>query len=141
MTMEPIMFDDKNLRPTEDLVFSHIKDYSRLWQRLFNSIHDRYPETAEEWNYYNDGKQWLMKTMRKKKNLFWTAIHPDTFRITFYFADKAEALIEKAGLPQTLIDEFRNGKYYGRIRGLSMKVLTDEDVDHILKLVDVRVKV
>ncbi len=139
--MEPILFDDKNVRPTEELIFSQIKDYARLWQKLFESIHKKYPEVYEEWNYYNDGKHWLMKTMRKKKNLFWTAIQPDTFRVTFYFADKAEALIENSGLPEVLINEFRNGKHYGKIRGLTVKVLTDEAVDHILKLVDIRVKV
>jgi hypothetical protein len=139
--MEPIIFEDRNVRPTEKLIFSQIKDNSKHWQRLFESIHAKYPEVTEEWNFYNDGKRWLMKTMRKKKNLFWTGVHPDTFRITFYFTDKAEPLIEKIGLPEPLLDTFRNGKYYGRIRALSIKVLTGEDVDHVLKLVDIRVKV
>jgi hypothetical protein len=139
--MEPKLFEDRNVRPTEQLIFSHIKGHSRLWQRLFESIHAKYPEVAEEWNFYNDGKRWLMKTMRKKKNLFWTGILPDTFSVTFYFTDKALPLIEKSGIPESILEPFRKGKYYGRIRGLSITVQNDEDVDHILKLVDIRAKV
>ena len=48
--------------------------------------------------------------IRKKKTLFWIGILQDTFRITFYFGDKAEPLIENSDLPATMKEDFKNGK-------------------------------
>jgi len=59
------------------------------------------------WNYYNDGKQWLFKLVQKKKTVFWAGILSDTFRVTFYFGDKAESLIEASELPSNIKNNFK----------------------------------
>ena len=56
----------------------------------------------------------------------------DTFRITFYFGDKAEPVIEKSSLPEHIKAEFKNSKRYGKIRAITIKVKSQEDVEHAL---------
>ena len=137
---EALVFSDKNVKPTEDLVFSAIGGKKILWQRIMNYISDNYKDAAGTWNYYIDGKQWLFKMVLKKKTIFWLAVMNGTFRVTFYFGDKAEPAIISSDLPETVKSDFRQGKHYGKIRAVSTKITRPADVDIITKLVDIKVK-
>jgi hypothetical protein len=130
--MEPLVLKDKSVYPHDDLIFSIIGNNSVYWKKLLAAIHEYYPASEEVWNYYNDGKNWLFRVILKKKTLFWIGVLEDTFRITFYFGDKAEPVIEKSSLPEHIKAEFKNGKRYGKIRSISIMVKNQEDVDHAL---------
>ena len=91
--MEPSPLTDKNVFPSQEVIFSHIGKSKALWLAFFEQMHKDHPDFVEEWRYYNDGKRWLMKATRKKKTVFWLSIIPKAFRITFYFSEKATELI------------------------------------------------
>ena len=137
---ETFVFSDKQVKPNEDLIFSFIGDKKILWQKIMKYLSDNYKEASGSWNYYNDGKQWLFKMVQKKKTIFWLAVMKDTFRITFYFGDKAEPVIIASDLPKSVKDGFLNGKQYGKIRGITTKVNSQSDVETITKLIDIKVK-
>ncbi len=127
--MEPLVLTDKSVYPDDALIFSKIGNNSVYWKNLLKSIRELYPASEEVWKYYNDGKNWLFRVILKKKTLFWIGVLEDTFRITFYFGDKAEPVIEKSSLPENIKAEFKNGKRYGKIRAITIKVKSQEDVD------------
>jgi len=133
----PILSDNK-ITPTDDYIFSIIGDKKLLWQSIIKYVLENYNNISCNWNYYNDGKQWLFKLTQKKKTIFWAAILHDTFRITFWFGDKAEPGIQSCSLPDTIKDSFRTAKRYGSIRSVSIKVLNSGDVDNVLKLVEIK---
>ena len=139
--MEPLVLTDPDVVPTEEALFAVIGPHRAQWKSLLAGIAERFPEAAGEWNYYRDGKSWLYKMVRKKKTLYWVGVHADTFRVTFYFGAKAEPLIEKSPLPESIKEEFRTGKRFGRIRAISTKVLTARDVDHALCLAEIKSRV
>lgn len=139
--MEPLALTDKSVTPTDEQVFSIIGENRIHWQKLMNGIAEQFPDAKGEWNYYNDGKNWLFKMIRKKKTLFWIGVHSDTFRVTFYFGDKAELLINESNLANELKEEFRNGKHYGKIRGLSVKINKAQDVNNAFILATIKSKV
>jgi hypothetical protein len=136
--MEPLVLTDKSVYPHDDLVFSIIGNNSVYWKKLLASVHEAYPSPEEVWRYYNDGKNWLFRILLKKKTLFWIGVLEDTFRITFYFGDKDEPVIEKSNLPEELKASFKNGKHYGKIRAISIKVKSQEDIDHALVLAAIK---
>jgi hypothetical protein len=105
-----------------------------------NYVSENYKDISGSWNYYNDGKQWLYKLAQKKKTIFWAGVLKDTFRVTFYFGDKAEALIDASDLPQTMKDNFKTGKRYGKIRAVSIKMSDFSDVESVKKLVAIKMK-
>ena len=139
--MEPLVLSDKTVVPTDELIFSIIGENSKHWQRLMQYVHDQYPDAQGQWKYYNDGKNWLFNMNRKKKTLFWIAIHKDTFRITFYFGDKAEPVINKSGLPESIKADFKTTKRYGKIRAISMRVEKKEDIDNAIMLMEIKSKI
>jgi hypothetical protein len=138
---ENFVLSDKQIIPTDDYLFSLLGEKRLLWQRIIKYASENYSDVSGSWNYYNDGKQWLFKLVRKKKTIYWGGILKDTFIITFYFGDKAEPIIETSDLPQVIKDGFKTGKRYGAIRGVSIKVFNDSDVDNVLKLILIKNKI
>jgi Protein of unknown function (DUF3788) len=138
---EEILLTDKLIYPTDDYIFSIIGDKKVLWQSIMNHMDENYKDSSGGWNFYNDGKRWLFKMNHKKKTIFWAAILTGTFRITFYFGNKAEPAIDGSDLPQTIKDGFRTAKRYGLIRPVSFKILNNTDVENVLKLIAIKHKI
>jgi hypothetical protein len=138
--MEPLVLTDKSVYPDDDLIFSIIGSNAVYWKSLLKSIRELYPASEEVWKYYNDGKNWLFRIILKKKTLFWVGIVADTFRITFYFGDKAEPAIIKSDLPEEIKMAFVNGKRYGKLRAITLKIKKQEDIDHALIIAGIKEK-
>jgi hypothetical protein len=134
------MFSDKEVKPTEELIFSIIKDKKDLWYALMNHLHVYYPASSGDWHYYNDGKQWLFKSVQKKKTLFWLSLSGETFRITFYFGDKALPVIDNSDLPELIKNDFKTGRKYGAIRAVTVLMNDESDVVNVQKLIAIKTK-
>ena len=139
--MEAPLLNDKDQVPTEEIIFSHIGKARTQWKALFGYIDDAFPDFAGEWRFYNDGKQWLLKTTRKSKTIFWTSVMRGTFTTTFYFGDKAEPAILASTLSDPLKDAFRNGPRYGKIRGITVHVRKKSDVEDVKALIAIRLSI
>ena len=137
---ENLALSDREIVPTDDYIFSIIGEKKILWQAIMDYISDNHKDISGSWNYYNDGKQWLYKSVQKKKTVFWAAVLQDTFKVTFYFGDKAEPLIDSSDLLQKLKDDFKTGKRYGKIRAISLKMSGLQDVESVKKLVAIKIK-
>ena len=135
---DDIMFNDKNVRPTEEMIFSYIGEKKKYWKDLMDHAAAIAPGSEEIWNFYNDGKRWLFKYVHKKKTLFWVAVLSDTFRVTLYFGDKAEPVILSSDLSDKVKEEFITGPRYGKIRAISKKIINSEDVDQIKKAIIIK---
>jgi hypothetical protein len=137
---ENLLLADKQVIPDDNLIFSILGDKKNLWERIMTHTQSNYENSTGEWRYYNDGKRWLFKMVQKKKTLFWISILEDTFRVTFWFPDRAEQLIEISDLPSVLKAEFKNAKKYGATRGVSIIMNNTTDVDNVLKLMEIKSK-
>ena len=137
---EILVLSDKNVVPDEKLVFSIIGEKKKLWQSIIRYATENFKDASGSWNYYNDGKQWLYKFTVKKKTLFWAAILEGTFRITFYFGDKAEPIILGSDLPEKVKEGFKNGPRYGKIRAISNRIEYFPDIETIYKIMEIKSK-
>jgi hypothetical protein len=135
---EIYVLSDKQAIPTDDLIFSIMGDKKILWQTIIKYASGK--DIYGSWNYYNDGKQWLYKVVQKKKTIFWAALLKDTFRVSFYFGDKAEPLIDASDLDQSIKDDFKGGKRYGKIRAISIKMKDSSDIETVKKLIDIKTR-
>lgn len=138
--MEPIVLTDPNVQPTDELVFSIIGENSVYWENLIEHLYEKHLNITEEWRFYNDGKSWLYRALQKKKTLYWIGVIKETFRISFWFGDKAEPIIEASSLPEKIKEEFRNAKRYGKIRPVSIEMHSNEDLQNVILLLQLKVK-
>jgi hypothetical protein len=134
-TMDNPVLGDKNQFPTDEVVFSHIGESKRYWEKLFDYTRSNHPDFSQQWRYYNDGKSWMLKVVKKSKTIFWVSVMRGSFKTTFYFGDKAEASILESGISDGLKDSFKNGKRYGKIRGITTEIKAEADLDNVRELI------
>lgn len=139
--MEPIALTDPAITPDNDLVFSMIGDKSRYWQQIMEHLYGHHKNISEVWRFYNDGKSWLFRTLQKKNTIFWVAVLKETFRVGFYFGDKAEPMLIQSDLPDSIKHEFMNAKRYNTIRPISVTISDSSDVDNVIKLIELKLKI
>jgi len=138
--MEQPVLSDKNQFPTQEVIDSHIGKSKALWRSLFDHIHVDHPDVTEQWRYYNDGKSWLLKVTRKAKTIFWLSIVKGSFRTTFYFTDRAEQAVSESSLSGYLKEQFRSGKRFGKIRGLTILYKKKRDIEDAKRLIEIKMR-
>jgi len=136
-----MVLSDKSVIPTDEIIFSYIGQKKTLWKLLMEYLSENHKDITGSWNYYNDGKSWLFKVVQKKKTIFWLTLLEDTFKITFYFGDKAEPVIEESNLPQICKDNFRNGPRYGKIRALSVLINDISDIEIVKEVIRIKIRI
>jgi hypothetical protein len=136
--MEQMVLTDKEVYPSEEVIFSHIGKSKKLWISFFDYLHKDLPDFTEEWRYYNDGKSWLMKVQRKSKTVFWLSVIKNHFRVTFYFTDGAEEKINCSLISDELKVQFKDGKRYNKIRGLTVNFNTVKDIEFAKILINIK---
>src|SRR5690606_36674007 len=131
--MENIALTDQILKPNEDIVFAIIGEKRVFWQQIMTYLHTNHTDISEVWKFYNDGKRWLFRTLKKKDTIFWIGVLEGTFIVTFWFGDRAEPLIEQSGIPETVKNEFSIAKRYNKIRAISIKMTDSGNVETVQK--------
>jgi hypothetical protein len=132
-------FDNKSKKPTEIDVATVLGSKSKLWEAIKRHVTDNYGVAIQEWKFYSAKWGWSMKYMMKKRNLFFFGPREGFFIITFIFGDKAVAEIEKSDLPKAIIEEIVNARKYMEGRGISIEVKKKNDVENILKLINIKI--
>ena len=142
--MEQNVLADPSVEPNEEILLSIIGEKSILWKKIMNYLHDNHTDISEVWRYYNDGKSWLFRTLKKKKTIFWIKVLEDTFRVAFYFSNKAESVIAESDLPEYMKDEFKKARKInmgkGAIRSVVVTMSEGQDVDNVIKLIELKLK-
>ena len=138
--MDPPILSDPNQHPSEEIVFSHIGKTRPLWISFFEHIHSSHPDFAEEWRYYRDGKSWLLKVTRKNKTVFWLSVVQGSFKTTFYFTEKAEKAIMSADLSDELKEQFRTGKRFGKIAGITVVYRSRKNIEDAKTLIGIKIR-
>jgi hypothetical protein len=126
--MEPSVLTDRNLFPSDEVIFGHLGKRQALWEALFGFIHAEHPDFVGQWRYYNDGKSWLMNVSRKKKTVFWLSVTSGAFRITSYFTDKAADAIRASALSDGLKQQFLGGPRYGKLGAITITFTKQRDL-------------
>ena len=136
--MTSSFFSDKSIRPDDRKLAEAIGRAYRLWVEIKGHIQAEYGELVEEWKYYGPKSGWILKSLYKKRNLFFFTPCQKYFRIAFVFGNKAVAAIEKSDLPAAMIEEINKAKRYAEGRGLRLEVRTRGDVEHVKKLLAIK---
>ena len=137
--MSVSIFEDKAARPDDKMLAVALGKSNRLWQEIKKHLAAEYGELVEDWKFYGQKSGWILKTLRKKRNLFFFIPLKSYFQVSFVFGDKAVAVVEKSDLPQELITELKNARKYSEGRGLRIDVKNSADIEHIKKLVKIKV--
>ena len=133
--MEPIVLTDPNIQPTDELVSSILGENHVYWHQIIDYLYENHVDITEEWRFYNDGKSWLYRALRKKKTIYWVGILKNTFRISFWLGEKAEPVIEASSLSEGVKEYYRNAKRSKFGRCVTVVMGSQEDYENVIKLI------
>jgi hypothetical protein len=131
--------DDKNEKPTETMLKDALAKTYKLWEEIKKHLAEEYGELTEDWKFYNQKSGWLLKTLKKKRNLFFFIPVKDFFKITFIFGDKAVRSVMESDLPKNIKTTLKNAKKYMEGRGLQIEVKSSKEVKFVKKLVEIKI--
>jgi len=138
--MPDYLFLDKSIQPTEMQLKDAIADTYEYWNEIKNRITELYGDTKGEWKYYSKKSGWTLKTLLKKRNLFFFQPFTNYFSLTFIFGDKAVNVIEESDISEAFKRLLRDAKKYAEGRSLLVRVNTRNDLIDVNKLIDIKIK-
>ena len=133
------IFGDKTTEPTDHMLVIAMGGSYQLWKGIRDHLRIEYGELTEEWKFYGRKTGWLLKTLRKKRNLFFFIPLEGSFRLSFVFGDRAVAAAEQSNLPKHFITTLKNARRYAEGRGLQVDVRGPADIEHVKMLVQIKV--
>ncbi len=136
--MDKPCLTDESQYPDDDVLKSCLADAKNAWDSFTDLLKENYPAFTGEWRYYKDGKRWLYKLTKKKTTICWISARDGAFKTTFYFGDKAADLITASKLKREYIDQFVQGKRYGKIRGITVVVKKPADLNATKTLIAIK---
>lgn len=138
--MESNVFMDKSIQPDDDRL-AHVLGASwKFWDAIKGHIKEKHGDVIEEWKFYSPKYGWTLKTLLKKRNLFFFTPLDGYFRLGFVFGDKAVAVVEQSDLPVAIINELKNARKYAEGRGLRIEIQNQGDVENVRTLIDIKIK-
>ena len=136
--MNNLCLNNKEEYPTDEVLALHLGEAKAAWDVFMDILEKDFPDISHEWRYYNDGKSWLCKVTKKKKTVCWVGVFDKYYNTTFYFTDKAAALISNSKLSKKYKDQFIDGKYYGKIKGIPIEIKKPSDLEDTKILIGIK---
>ena len=119
--MSGSIFMDNFIKPDNKMISEMLGGKISLWKDFRHYLNDQYGELIEDWKFYNQKSWWILKLLKKKRNLFFFIPMKDYFRITFVFGDKAVSAIENSDLPGKIKETLINSRKYMEGRGIQIQ--------------------
>ena len=138
--MSEIIFTDKANHPSAKQLADALGKNYKHWQTIKDYVNKNYGPITDEWKFYGKNYGWQLKTLLKKRNLFFSIPYKSFFKIVFVFGDKAVKEIEKSGIAKELVTELLNAKKYMEGRGLPIDITSAKYIPDIKKLIEIKIK-
>jgi len=138
--MSTSFFDDKSNPPDEIDLAAALGDTRTFWRDIRSLLEDHYGPLVEDWKFYSKKSGWIMKLLRRKRNLFFSTPMDGYFNVSFVFGDKAVARVQESCLPEDIVSNLVNARKYAEGRGVQIEVRAPEDVEHIVTLTGIKLQ-
>ncbi len=83
------VFEDKDTRPDDKMLTGALGKSNRLWQEIKKNLKAEYGELIEEWKFYGRKSGWVLKALRKKRNLFFFIPLKGSFRYHLFLVKRS----------------------------------------------------
>lgn len=131
------LLKDKEEFPTIEHLANHLsKKDLLLYQQLLEALHEH--SYQEDWNYYNDGHNWLSKILFKKKNLGWISIWETGVKVTVYFGERVWPQLVANELFSKLEANDASIQKSGKLNAVLIPIQDEESLRTAIELVNLK---
>ncbi len=132
-------FDDPAARPSKEAIHEVLASTSPLWFEFIEYLADHYPPVTEEWAFPGQKYGWSLRLIHKKRRIIYMTPRREHFVEAVVLGDKAVAVANERGLPRALLDEINSARRYAEGRGVRLQVRSQEDLEVVKRLADIKV--
>lgn len=137
--METSVFTDRSKKPDDKRLNKAIGESKAHWAAIKAHLEKKHGEAVEVWKFYGPKAGWVLKVLRKKRNVFFLTPLKGYFRVAFVFGEKAVSAVEKSSLPAALKKELKEARKYVEGRALRIEVKRPKDATNTKKLIDIKI--
>ena len=137
--MEISIFTDKSKAPTEEDLASAIGDTISFWIELKNFTYGKYPKATEEWNHSGAKYGWNFRIKDKKRAIVYFLPREKFFKVGMNFGQKAFETILNSPVSDAIKLELENARVYAEGRGIRIPVNSEDDMEDIRKLIEIKI--
>jgi hypothetical protein len=134
--MATMLLKDPQTLPSPQVLADVLGSNHRTFEALEHCIKAPHLQIELEWRYYNDGKAWLCKAIKKKKTVFWLSVWDDCFKLTFYFTEKHLQGIAQLPIDESIKDAFAANNPIGKLLPLTLEMATEKQLADALKIIE-----
>lgn len=138
--MDTSIFTDKAETPDDFLLSLALGDLFGAWMHIRKYVFDVYPKATEEWNFPGQKYGWSFRIKDKKRAIIYLLPRDKFFLVAFVFGEKTtKDALDSAIAPEikTIIESAR---VYAEGRGFRIEVRTEDIVEDIKSLIDIKLK-
>lgn len=132
--MEAPVLKDEHIYPSDDVLEQHLQGAKPIWDAFTARLTTELPDASLEWRYYQDGKSWLCRLVRRKKTICWLSIWDQFFKTTFYFTAKCDHDIEGLPIGQAFKNAYRALPLKGKLKPITIEVRSTKALGDVLTL-------
>ena len=137
--MERPLLNDQGEYPDDAVLARHLGRAKAAWDAFAAGVASGFPDASLEWRYYNDGKAWLCKVVRKKKTVCWVSVWDKSFRTTFYFTDKNDKEIAALPIAPDLKASYAAADRIGKLKPFTVVVGSKKALEPVFALVKYKI--
>ncbi|HPR17732.1 MAG TPA: DUF3788 family protein [Candidatus Cloacimonadota bacterium] len=137
---QDMLLRDPSENPTDEVLEKALSESFPTFQQFREIIISEPYNFIFEWRYYNDGKAWLGKIVRKKQTVCWLSVWEGFFKLTFYFHQKFEAELIKLPAAKSALESYLNYQGKSKTRPLTFVVSNLSQLSEIGQIVDFKLK-
>jgi hypothetical protein len=138
--MDRPALNDDAVFPDDVVLSRQLGKAKPAWDAFMAMLRQDYPQFSAEWRYYNDGKSWLCKVMRKDKTICWASVWDRYFRTTFYLSSRAEPLVRGSSLDCALKEGFVNLPAGAKFRHICVDVRFLSALKSVKELIEIKLQ-
>jgi hypothetical protein len=132
--MENQIFTDPGVKPENDILETALGKKYILYAEFEKRVNEL--NFILEWNYYNDGKSWLCKTLHKKKNFGWLSAWNTGIKLTFYFTEKTITGLQGLGISPEININAKEIKPVGKFYPVTMLMKSKKAINDGIKILE-----
>ncbi len=137
--MERPLLNDQSEYPDDAVLATHLGRAKTAWDTFAAGVASGFPDASLEWRYYNDGKAWLCKLVRKKKTVCWVSVWDKCFKTTFYFTAKNDEDIDALPIAPDLKASYAASDCIGKLKPFTVVVRNKKGLEPVFTLVKYKV--
>ena len=132
------IFEEKEKIPEDNDLKKALGDNYHIWNEIKEYVYLKYPEAMEKWSFPGKKYGWSYSLKDKKRAIIYMTPSDGYFMVGLVFGQKATDQAMAMDLSAKIKEIISEAKVYAEGRGFRIEIISNEFIEDIKKLIEVK---